>query len=277
MKKLLLILLGAAFLCSAASAQDIGLTTKKNKPLLTIETSGSFDLPIMDLKGGDGIRGVWAFQDYGTNIGFGSALNFKFAAYQNRRIQIRPYITFGYSHFVNDDTRAFAFYNSNGEVSYGFPFLTEYTSVQTLPGVSNLRMNMPYLALGCELGVYTDRDSRSSFNFGLDYNFNVITGRIYQTINGHSETYTTYESNLRTGLGANVSYSYKFQDYLGFHVGTRFTMPNLFGKTSEMTDASWYMYLLDKANTSLNPNLSGNRNIAYFKFYGGLSLFFGKL
>lgn len=270
-------MIGIAFLFSDAFPQDIPLTSKKNKPLLTIETSGSFELPVMDLKGSDGLRGVWAFQDYGANVGFGTALNFKFAVYQNRRIQLRPYITLGYSHFVNDDNRAFVFYDEAGTVSYGFPYITKYYSALAVPGVSSMRMNMPYLALGCELGVYTDRDSRSSFNFGLDYNMNVITGRIYQTINGYPETYTTYESNFRTGLGLNVSYSYKFHDYLGFHAGTRFTMPNLFGKTSEMTDASWYMYLLDKANTTLNPNLSGNRNIAYFKFYGGLSLFFGKL
>ncbi len=268
----------AAFLLTGNSfSQENVLTTKKNKPLLTIETTGSFDLPIMDLKGSDGIRGLWAFQDYGTNIGFGTALNFKFGVYQNKRIQLRPYLTLGYTHFVNDDSRAFALYRSTGEVSIGFPYVTEYSTVQTLGGVSNLRMNMPYLAMGCELGVYTDRNSRSSFNFGLDYNINIITGRIYQTIYGQSETYTTYESNLRTGLGANVSYSYKFQENMGFHVGTRFTMPNLFGKSSEMTDASWYMYLLDKANTALNPNLSSNRNMAYFKFYAGLSIFIGKL
>lgn len=276
MKTLLILLFGVTLIYGTALAQEITPQTK-NKPLLTIETSGSFDLPIMDLKAGDGLRGIWAFQDYGAGIGFGSVLNFKFAVYQSKKLQLRTYVTFGYSHFVNDDSRAFKLYDDAGTVSYGFPYVRTYATVQSVEGVSNMRMNMPYLALGCELGVYTDRKSRSSLNFGLDYNFNVITGRIYQTIPGKSETYTTYKSNLRTGIAANVSYSYKFHDYLGFHVGTRFTLPNLFGKASEMTDESWYMYLLDKGNSSLNPNLSGSRNMGYFKFYGGLSLFFGKL
>ncbi|MDD5362562.1 MAG: hypothetical protein PHN88_10555 [Ignavibacteria bacterium] len=280
MNKIFIFLIAVTFISGYAAAQEIVPAANK-KPFLTIETSGSFDLPMMDLKGSNGIRGIWAFQDYGTNIGFGSMLNLKFAVYNTKSMQLRTYLTLGYSHFVNDDNRAFTSYAKDGTVSFGYPYTslngTQYPFVKDTAGVSNLRMNMPYLALGVELGVYTDRRNRSSFNFGLDYNFNAITGRIYQTIAGANETFTTYKFNLRNGIGANISYSYKFQDYLGFHVGTRFTMPNIFGKASEMSDESWYMFLMDKGNTTLNPALSSSRNMAYFKFYAGLSLFFGKM
>ena len=140
-----------------------------------------------------------------------------------------------------------------------------------------MRMNIPYLALGCELGVYLYPKNRSSLNFGLDYNFNVVTGRYYQTVTGSSETFTTLKGNLRNGLGLNASYSYKFSKVVGFHVGARFVMPNLFSKTSEMTNENAYSYLLDRANTTLNPNIISDRTIGYFKFFGGLSFFLGNM
>jgi hypothetical protein len=84
-------------------------------------------------------------------------------------------------------------------------------------------------------------------------------------------------ANLRNGVGLNASYSLKFSEVVGFHFGTRFVLPNLLGKAAEMTDGDAYAYILDKANTSLNPNLTSNRTMAYFKFFGGLSLFFGKM
>ena len=77
-----------------------------------------------------------------------------------------------------------------------------------------------------------------------------------------------------TGVGTG---SHNFSDVVGFHVGTRFVLPNLFGKSSEMSDSDAGTYLLDKGNSSLNSNLSNSRSLGYFKFFGGLSLFLGKL
>jgi len=63
------------------------------------------------------------------------------------------------------------------------------------------------------------------------------------------------------GIGINTTYSYKFSDVVGFHVGTRFVLPNLFGKASELSDGDAAVYLLDKGNSSLNPNLNSSRSI----------------
>jgi len=268
----------ASLFFSTVQAQELVTATKK-KPFFTIEASGSFELPIMDLKGSDGVKGLWAFRDYAVSTGFGTALTFKFGVLDKKNIQLRTYVTLGYSHFVNDDNRAFILNTSSGVVSNGYPFTNElgtgYPSVRDTAGISNLRINLPYAAIGCELGVYIDKKYRSSFNFGLDYNFNVITGRVFQTYAGGTETFNTFRANFRTGLGLNASYSYRFSEIAGFHVGSRFVMPNLFGKASEMTDDTGYIFLLDRSNTSLNPALSSDRNLGYFKFYGGLSLFFG--
>ena len=280
MRKFILLFLVAYFVTNIAYSQQV-LTTANKKPFLTIETSGSFELPIMDLKASNGIGGFYRFTDYGTSTGFGTALNFKFAVYNAKRTQLRTYLTLGYSQFVNDDSKAYN-YSGDGWMHAGYPFTDPLTSqpyqtVRDTAGISNMRMNVPYVSAGCELGVYTDRKFRSSFNFGLDYTASVIFGKYYQTINGQQETFTTLNANLRTGLGLNVSYSYKFSEIVGFHVGTRFVLPNFFGKASEISDGDAAVYLLDKGNTSMNSNLSGDRTLGYFKFFGGLSLFLGKM
>lgn len=281
MRKIILLFL-VAFLVTGTAYSQTTLTTANKKPLITIETSGSFELPIMDLKATNGVNGFYNFTDYGASLGYGTALNIKFAVYNAKKTQLRTYITFGYSHFVNDDNKAATGFSNSGWVHPGYPYYNSETGGRTDPardtaGISNMRINMPYLSLGCELGIYTDKRNRSSLNFGLDYLFTVITGRYYQTINGGQETFTTLRANLRNGFGINASYSLKFSEIVGFHVGTRFVMPNLFGKSAEMTDGDAYAYILDKGNSTLNPNLSSSRNMAYFKFYTGLSLFLGRM
>jgi hypothetical protein len=280
MRKFILLFLVAYLVTGIAYSQQV-LTTANKKPFMTIETSGSFELPIMDLKASNGIGGFYRFTDYGASTGFGAALNFKFAVYNAKRTQLRTYLTLGYSQFVNDDNKAYN-YSGDGWVQAGYPYINHLTGqpykyATDTAGISNMRLNIPYVSAGCELGVYTDRKFRSSFNFGLDYTLSVIFGKYYQTINGQQETFTTLNSNLRTGLGLNVSYSYKFSEIVGFHVGTRFVLPNLFGKASEISDGDAGVYLLDKGNASLNSNLSGDRTLGYFKFFGGLSLFLGKM
>jgi hypothetical protein len=275
MRKYILLILLLVFINGISYSQQV-LTSANKKPLITIETSGSFELPLMDLAAKNGIGGFWNFTDYGASLGYGTALNIKFAVYNAKKIQLRNYVTFGYSHFVNDEAAAYITGGIlSGQANPPYPY--GYGTPVKTSGISNVRLNMPYLALGFELGVYTDTRNRSSLNFGLDYNFTVITGRYYQTINGSQETFTTLRANLRNGIGLNASYSLKFSEVVGFHVGTRFVLPNLIGKTAEMTDGDAYAYILDKANTTLNPNLSGNRTMAYFKFFGGLSLFLGKM
>lgn len=276
MKKLIILFLGVLLLSGTVYSQSV-LTSANKKPLITIETSGSFELPLMDLSAKNGLGGFWNFTDYGASIGYGTALNIKFAVYNAKRTQLRNYVTFGYSHFVNDEAAAYITPGGtlNGQANPPYPY--GYGTAIKTAGISNVRLNMPYLALGIELGVYTDNRNRSSFNFGFDYNFTVITGRYYQTIAGSPETFTTLRANLRNGIALNASYSLKFSEVVGFHVGTRFVLPNLLGKTAEMTDGNAYAYILDKSNTALNPNLSSDRTMAYFKFFGGLSIFLGKM
>jgi hypothetical protein len=281
MKKFALLFFVAFFFTGIAFSQQVSKASN-NKPLITIEPSISMDLPIMDLKASNGIGGFWNFEDYGASSGFGGSLTTKVAVYNSKKIQLRTFLTLGYSHFVNDDNRAFVGFSNSKWVHPGFPYINSTTgqqgfTIKDTAGISNMRMNMPSIAVGCEIGVYTDSKNRSSFNFGFDYNFSWITGRYYQTIAGEEETWTTLRINIRTGIGLSTSYSYKFTDNLGINVGTRFVMPNLFYKGSEMSDRDANVELLDEVNTAISPNLKSSRNMGYFKFFGGFSFFIGKM
>ena len=248
---------------------------KKTKNFFEIDVSGGFSLPLMDLRGSDGLQGFWGFYNYGMSSGFGTSINTKMSVYNTKMTQLRIYLLLGYNHFSTDDNASYGV----GVVSYQWPTKTgsgnPYVAVKQ-SGTSYLRLNMPNIAFGLEYAVYTDRKNTSSFNFSGDLAAHLITGRAYETNSSGFETFNTINSSLRLGFGVNVAYAYKFSDNVGFHVGTRFTMPNLIGKNSDVTDDPGYISLLDKGNSVTNPNLSSGRTMAYINFFGGLSIYMGK-
>jgi hypothetical protein len=105
----------------------------------------------------------------------------------------------------------------------------------------------------------------------------LITGRSYETVLNMKESYVTINPSLRFGLGVNIVYAYRFENWVGFQVGTRYTMPNLLGKSSEMTDQAGYISLLDDSNVALNPLLSTKRIMGYFQLFGGISFYLGRM
>jgi len=268
MKKITLLLIILLFAGQSAMTQTL-LPAKKTKNFFEIDVNGGFALPVMDLAGGDGLMGFWNFYNYGMSSGINTSINTKMSVYTTKMTQLRIYLLLGYSHFSTEDNAAY-----NVKVaSYGWPqgFIPQQTS-----GTSYLRLNMPNLAFGLEYAVYTDRKNTSSFNFGGDFATHIITGRVYDTPLSGGETFNTINSSLRFGFGVNITYAYKFDNNVGFHVGTRFTMPNLFGKSSELTNDPGYISLLDKENSVYNSLLSTSRSMAYLNFFGGMSFYIGK-
>jgi hypothetical protein len=275
MKKLFLVFLVFIFSSGFISSQDL-TALKKNKNFFEIDVSGGFCLPLMDLRGSDGLAGFWNFYNYGMSSGFGTSVNTKMSVYTTKMTQLRIYLLLGYSHFSAEDNVAY----SVGIAQLGWPQKTGTSGLPFTPvatnGTSYLRLNMPHLGFGLEYGIYTDRKNTSCFNLGTDFTATLITGRAYETTGFGPETYNTISPSLRFGFGVNVAYAYKFDKYVGFHVGTRFTMPNVFGKTSEVTDDPGYITLMDKGNTLINPLLSSGRTMAYLNFFGGMSFYIGK-
>jgi hypothetical protein len=275
MKKIFIVLFILLFLSGDYIFAQVLTTPVKNKNFFEIDVSGGFSLPIMDLRGGNGIAGFWSFENYGMSSGFGTTINTKMSVYTTKMTQLRIYLLLGYSHFSTEDNAAYQV----GVVQYGWPGKGsngQYFAPVPTNGTSYLRLNMPNLAFGLEYAVYTDRKNTSAFNFGGDFGATVITGRAYETVGSGGETYNTIPSTLRFGVGVNIAYAYKFDKYVGFHVGSRFTIPNLFGKSSEMVDDPGYVPLLDKENAVLNPMLGSGRTMAYFNFFGGMSFYIGK-
>ena len=69
---------------------------------------------------------------------------------------------------------------------------------------------------------------------------------------------------------------YRISQNLGFVFGAKFKYSNLFGKSSAKTSDNFSINLLDKAAPYLNSHLNTNRDLTYFQFYLGFSVFVGK-
>lgn len=261
----------------SASAQ-LKVKTYKRKPLVMFDIYGSLDVATLNLHGAN-LEEFWGLSNYGQSVGYGGEFKFKISALTRRMTQLRPYLAIGYAHFTRDDSKTFI---PTKKLPVGWPGVGlngtgKYTSVSTAPGNSTFRMNIPYVALGTELAVYTDKKNLSSFNFGLDVNMSVIFGR-------HTEKYTNgniieynLQANTRFGIGANVVYNYRLSKAFGLNVGTRFQFVNLLGSESKVTDSNYEFYLLDKQDLSLSPLLSDSREIGFFRFFGGFSFYVGSL
>lgn len=279
MKKIIFILLVFAFFpVTLLISQDLKNTPKKMKPLVEINVNGSYNYSLFDLRGNGNLRDFWNFSNYGASDGFGTNAEVKLGVFTTRMSQLKIHMMVGYSHFSNDDSKA---YNVGG-VDLGWPYKISPSS--TIPfepkdtsGNSYLRLNMPHFGFGIECAVFTDRENKSSFNFGLDFTGTLITGRAYETIINSKESFITINPSLRFGLGVNIMYSYRFEEWVGFNIGTRFALPNIFSKSSEMTDQAGYISLLDDSNIALNKNLVSKRNMGYFQLFGGMAFYLGRM
>jgi hypothetical protein len=269
MKKLSVLLLFAAMILLFAGNKTICQTTpEKNKPFFTIDVSGGLNLPLLELKG-TGPKSFYEFQNYGVDVGPSIAIKVKMAVLTRQMLQLRLYFMTGYAHFTNEGTGL-----NMVAVPVGWP--KNFTTPRDTTGISYIRFNQPYGGFGFEYAQYTDREGKSSFNFGLDAVMTWNTGRVYPTDNTSAEIFSTLRSNLRLGMGFNVFWNYRLSPLVGINLGSRFQFSNLIGKTSAETDESGYINLNDESNQALNPGLSSSRNVAFVGFFGGISFYFGK-
>jgi hypothetical protein len=245
----------------------------KKKPFVIFDVIGGYNLPLMDM--GGSIKGVFDFSGYGTSNAIGTGFNVKFSVLTRDMFQLRVYGAFLYTQAWSSEGNAYLIGGTNGnnEIVPGWPS-TYYSYPVITGGESYMRLNIPSAGVGCEAAVYTDKDSRSSFNFGLDADMSIITGRAYNTYSNR-EVFYTIPSTVRFGLGLNVMYDIKVAEFLGINVGTRFQWHNLLGKSSKSADENWYMPLNDDAVFASNYS-SSSRNIATLNFFTGVSFFIGK-
>lgn len=273
-----LLLIVLLFLINQAIFPQEQTVVKKMKPFVEVDISGGYNYSLFDLKGSGDLRSFWTFTDYAMGSGFGNNVSVKLGVFSSPMAQLKITMSLGYNHFSNSDSKA---YNVNS-VDMGWPNkITPNVNIPFYPrdtaGVSSLRLNMPSISFGLECAVFTDRQNKSSFNFGGEFISTLITGRAYETIQNAKESYVTINPSLRFGAGLSSTYAYRFEDWVGFHIGLKFSMPNIFSKSSEMTDQAGYISLMDDSNIALNPMLANKRVIGFMQLFAGMSFYLGKM
>lgn len=265
---------------SSAYAQYTGTKVFK-KPNVIMDATFGYALPGFDFSGSR-IKDFWEFKGYGINGGYSATYTPKVTVYNFKQGQIRTYMTVSFTNFVGSENTAYnieKLYWPTGMVPVRWPDSSVYkdmTNADTL-GSSSIRISAPYIAYGWEIAMYTDKERRSIFNLGLDFNFSVMWGKIYDQPNGKLETHNNIISATRMGLGFNLGYTYRVMEWMGLTFGTRMHLTNLFNKKTDIVQptADGDLEINDKSNTTINKLLNKNRSIGFFGFYGGVSFLLG--
>lgn len=275
------IIVAVAFALGSTQAQVKVKSTKWKSPTFTIEIAPNFTLPIQEARG-NSIGEFFQFKNYGTKIGYGASFNFKFGL--GPQGQYRPYITLGYTQMqAKDDANIFVDSNIiSGVYPLGGNRIT-YDPNNIKSGKSEMFLRIPYIGAGFEYAVTTvDKKKRMWFPFfGVEFLASIITGVYRQTshvvpVAPDVETAYTIKSDLRIGLGAGLGATVRFGKSAGITFGAKYKLFNLIGKKSDQSNEVNKMNILDKQFSSLNSNLSKDRNIGAIEFYLGASIFLGK-
>ncbi len=280
MKKIYTLFLLAIILVTSvdASAQLTGTRVFK-KPNFIMDATFGYTLPGFDFSGSR-IKDFWEFKGYGMNGGYYATYTPKVTIHNFKQGQFRAYITVSFAQFLGSENTAYSIesiYKNQGMVPVRWPEDSLYKAPKDTLGSSSIRMSAPYIAFGGEIAIYTDKERRSIFHFGTDFNFSVMWGKIYDQPNGKLETYNNIISSTRMGFGFNLGYSYRMMEFFGVTFGTRMQLTNVFNKKSDIVQptADGDLEINDESNPTINKLLNKNRSIGFFGFYGGVSFFLG--
>lgn len=250
-------------------------------PRFIFELSGSFNVPVGSTRGE--IIDFFNFQNYGLVHGIGFHFDAKYAA--NKSGTLYPYITGGFSQLQNDNKERT--YIDSNIISNGYPLPGNETFHGTIGGLSLLVLRDIYAGIGLQYILNTK--NKLLPYAGIEINYHSLWGFYQQTpnavIGNEPAVIRTFKINSTSRIGAaiDIGVDYRIAQNLGFVFGAQYKMANIFGKKSEATLPSSQnpsdlnsMNLLDKAAPELNSHLSQDRNINYFQFYIGFTVFAGK-
>lgn len=192
---------------------------------------------------------------------------------------IFPYLSLGFCQLQNDDN-ANVYIDSN-IIRNGYPLPGNQTYGNKANGNSILALRIFHIGFGAQ--YYFSSKHHLLPYVGAEFDYNFIWGFYEQTptvVAGNApggKTYFTINNTTRIGVGIDAGFDYRITKNLGFVFGTKFKIANLFGKSSEATNPADVnkMNLLDKSAPELNSNLISSRDINYFEFYIGFSIFAG--
>lgn len=273
MRTKLTVLLILVLLPAFVFSQTTRVSSKKlTKPFAEIGISFGYALPMFSLNGSSTVD-FYDLSGYATSNGYYGTIDAKFTLVNFKPGQLRLTWLLGYARFFGDENRAYLISTHPEEkLPVGWPKSSYYfTSVS---GSSSTSFHHPFTAVGLDYAVYADKERRSIFNFGGDIAMSGIFGKVYNQRSGFGENQNSTTSAIRFGLAANVGYTFRAVDWLGFHMGARFHLSNLVGKSSETISSEGEVPLNDSERYDINPNLN-TRHIGYTSFYGGVSFFIG--
>jgi hypothetical protein len=264
-------------LSSSVTAQLVDTKVFRKSNVIMDATFG-YALPGFDFSGSR-IKDYWDMKGYGVSSGYYATFTPKVTVHNFKQGQIRTYLTVSFANFMGSENTAFSidslYHGIGGMVPIRWPQDTVFKAPLETIGASSIRFSAPYIAYGWEVAMYTDRERRSIFNLGMDFNFTVMWGKVYDQPYGRAENHNNIISATRLGLGFNLGYSYRMMDFLGVTFGTRMQMTNLFNKGSDVVTDIGDIPLNDEGNSTINKNMSKARSIGYFGFYTGVSFFLG--
>ena len=263
---ILLMLVSVILVGSLQSQVKTKTTSYWKKPAgFIIEWNFSYSQPLPNMMGDMGEQ--FSFKNYGVKTGFGSQIYFKLVT--DKKGRIRPYMTLGYDLFLNTD---------DNNVYIPANVLTEWPSdpsVGTASGKSKMYLHNFSAAVGFEYAFFnkTRWTPYTNFDFGL----NMIFGTYKQTPNSTGQEVSLPDKNARRlGLGLGAGVQGRLTKNFGVSFGVKYKLPNLLLKDSKKSTEVNKMYINDKEDVALSPNLSKDRNMMYLQIYVGATFFIGK-
>lgn len=239
-------------------------------PKLYIEVSGAYSFPTNSLKGGS-FSEYYSFSNYAMNTGVQMNIKVKYPLKTFKYTQINIYTIIGYSHYTNTDNNAYDI----DFVDEGWPMNSIYgnTPPNKLNGSGEARINIPYAGIGIDYTLFTDHIRNNSFSAGFDINVSSIFGRYYNNKSDGNSTFSTLRANYRIGLGISIQNNLRLSKLLGITAGSRLMLNNVLLKDSKASDEKGYVFLNDKADSSLNKYLNQNRVIGSFNVNIGFIIY----
>lgn len=279
MKKIhFLFLLTIVLVFSSSVTAQLVSTSIFRKPNVVMDATFGYALPGFDFSGSR-VKDFWDLKGYGVSGGYSATFTPKVTVHNFKQGQIRTYLTVSFTNFFGSENTAFSidsiYHNIGGMVPIRWPDSNVYKNPLETTGSSSIRFSAPFIAYGWEIALYTDKERRSIFNFGTDFNFTVMWGKVYDQPFGHPENHNNIISATRLGLGFNLGYSYRVMEFMGINVGSRMQITNLFNKKTDVVTDIGDITLNDEGSTTNNPLLKSNRTIGYFGFYTGVSFYLG--
>jgi opacity protein-like surface antigen len=239
----------------AAILITISMSLMAQQPEGTVQFYVGYSLPTHDLQGDFGETfGTWTanpdsntyFMKYGINYG----IYVKFPVKMKSPLQITGGI--GFDSFKNT-----AIYNED------------------TTGTADITLSQSHLVFAFG-GEYNFTKGKRKFNpfIGAEAILTLIGGNLELIYPTETIEYTM-KSALRLGFQFGAGFDYTFHHNLGFTLGGKYAIANVFGKDFNEDLGSKYN-LGDAEHIDFRGVSVPAKTISYFHFYGGLSFYFGR-